>query len=85
SSLAKIEPVKIHMCSKSCIPYTGDYKDLQVCPYITKGQNTCKENQYIAGSKSKPKSQILCVSFIPIIQAMFSNKESSQMLRYRDK
>ncbi|EGN95921.1 hypothetical protein SERLA73DRAFT_59851, partial [Serpula lacrymans var. lacrymans S7.3] len=85
SSLAKIEPVKIDMCPKSCIAYTGDFKDLEAYSHTIKGQITYGERHYVAGSKNKPRAQMLYVSFIPIIQAMFANKQTSQLLHYRDR
>ncbi|EGN97575.1 hypothetical protein SERLA73DRAFT_23872, partial [Serpula lacrymans var. lacrymans S7.3] len=84
-SLAKVEPVKIDMCPRSCIAYTGDFKDLKPCPHTIKGRIACGEKRYTAGSKPKPRAQMPYVSFISIIQAMFANKQSSQLLRYRDR
>ncbi|EGO05145.1 hypothetical protein SERLA73DRAFT_38022, partial [Serpula lacrymans var. lacrymans S7.3] len=45
-SLSKVAPERFDMCPRSCIAYTGDFKDLQACPHILKGQTTCGEKHY---------------------------------------
>jgi hypothetical protein len=39
-SITQLHPEKVNMCLKSCIAYTGDYADLQTCPY---GSSATKE------------------------------------------
>ena len=45
ATLADFEPEKVDMCPKSCIAYTGEFEDMEFCPYVRAGKQ-CGEPRY---------------------------------------
>lgn len=46
-SIMQLRPKNVDMCLKSCIVYTGDYADLQTCPYVSSAtKEECKLPRY---------------------------------------
>lgn len=88
ATLTTLRPTQIDMCPQSCIAYTGEFEEMDRCPYIRAGK-PCGELRYQTGRPSsaqpKPRAQMMFLPFIPTIKAMFANAETSQLLRYRDK
>ncbi|KAF8989394.1 hypothetical protein BDQ17DRAFT_1217223, partial [Cyathus striatus] len=75
------------MCPRSCIAYTGLYKDLKACPYIHKKHGKCNEPRYRYTPSGKEISRAQ-VSILPVkdtIQAMYNNIDTAEALLYRDK
>jgi hypothetical protein len=38
TDLTGLEPSQVDMCPKSCLAYTGEFEDLESCPYIRDGK-----------------------------------------------
>jgi hypothetical protein len=87
--IADFCPTKVDMCPKSCIAYTGPYRDLDKCPFFIKSQgaNTiCNEPRYRNGdtNKRKPRAQVQILPVMSTIHAMFHNADTAKQLRHRD-
>ncbi|KAF8327318.1 hypothetical protein F5887DRAFT_839261, partial [Amanita rubescens] len=74
----RLYPQKIDMCPNSCMAYTGDYANLTHCCHVKKDNAICGEPRY--GVKGKAKAQMVYVSFLDVITAMFANVETATML-----
>lgn len=79
---------KIDMCPRSCIAYTGPYKQMDRCPYIhqnAKGQ-PCNEARYrtMPSGRLKAWAQVQILPIMATIRAMFANADTSRLLRLRD-
>ncbi|KIM79067.1 hypothetical protein PILCRDRAFT_34110, partial [Piloderma croceum F 1598] len=87
-TLTDLKPSQIDMCPRSCIAYTGEFEKLESCPYVLDGK-VCGELRYKTKSKptgqNRPHAQMMYLSVITAIKAMFANVEASQLLRHRDK
>ncbi|PPQ79449.1 hypothetical protein CVT24_010069 [Panaeolus cyanescens] len=86
--LAQVQPTRIDMCPRSCIAYTGAYKPLVSCPYVSpQSKKPCGEPRYKTSSRGKqtPRAQFTVMPVLASIRAMFANAETSRLLRYRDK
>jgi hypothetical protein len=85
--IARLEPRKIDMCSKSCLAFTGPYAQEDTCPYVhPKTKVRCGEprRRMTSGGKLRPKAQVTILPILPSIQAMLANVESSKTLQYCD-
>lgn len=83
--LTELYPVHIDMCPKSCIAYTGDYKNLLSCPHVH-NKKMCNLPRYkitLSGQK-KACAQYTVLPVVASIKALFSNVETSRLLRERD-
>ncbi|KIL54837.1 hypothetical protein M378DRAFT_41939, partial [Amanita muscaria Koide BX008] len=87
SDLTGLKAQKIDICPKSCIAYTGKYASLTQCPF-KRDKEICSMPRYqpkkTPRSKDIPKAQMLYLSFNAVIRAMFTNADTSKLLRYRD-
>jgi hypothetical protein len=87
-ALTDLKPSQIDMCPRSCIAYTGEFEKLESCPYVLDGK-VCGELRYKTKSKptgeNRPRAQMMYLSVITAIKAMFANVEFSRLLRHRDK
>jgi hypothetical protein len=45
ATLTALNPLKVDMCPRSCIAYTGEFEDMDSCPYICAGK-ICGEPHY---------------------------------------
>jgi Transposase family tnp2 len=88
ATLTDLWPSKTDMCPRSCIAYTGEFEKMDSCPYVRSGK-ICGELRYQTKSppnaQDKPRAQMMSLSFIPLVKAMFANAETAQLLRHRDK
>ncbi len=72
----------VDMCPKSCMAFTGEFKDCNSCPYIhDKHHGACGEPRY--DKKGKPRAQMLYTPIAPIIQSYYKNGEMAKAMRYR--
>jgi hypothetical protein len=75
-------PQKIDICPNTCMAYTGDYANLTHCCHVKKDNTICGEPRY--GVRGKAKAQMVYISCLDVITAMFANVETATMLRQRD-
>ena len=72
----------VDMCPKSCMAFTGDFKDLQSCIYIRdKKSGPCGQPRY--DKNHKPRAQMLYTPITPVIQSLYMDKETAEAMRYR--
>ena len=72
----------VDMCPKSCMAFTGNFKDLQFCTYIRdKKAGACGEPRF--DKKGQPRAQMVYNPIAPIIQSFYGNREMAQAMRYR--
>ena len=72
----------VDMCPKSCMAFTGEFKDLQFCTYIRgKGLGPCGQPRY--DKYHKPRAQMLYTPITPVIQSLYMNTEMAEAMRYR--
>lgn len=86
-SLTSFSERKIDMCPRSCIAYTGEYQNLQKCPYVHKKHGLCNEARFqkTPSGKFKPRAQVGILPVMDTFKAMFSSADSSYALQYRDR
>jgi hypothetical protein len=80
-------PRQVDVCPKSCIAYTGSYKDLEKCPYISSQAKIPYGMARYRGStseKQKPRAQVQILPVMATIRALFSNADTSRLMRHRD-
>ncbi|KAI0062596.1 hypothetical protein BV25DRAFT_1764272, partial [Artomyces pyxidatus] len=86
-NLTELEPIKTDMCPHSCLAYTGEYKDLETCPYIRDG-HVCGQPRYKAKKKmtapNKPRAQMMSLPIMATIRALYANADTAPLMRYRD-
>jgi hypothetical protein len=82
-NLTGIRPTWVEMCPRSCMAYTGGHQTQTPCSY-----QKCSESRYRASqgprAKSRPRATMLYVPIIPIIQALYANKDTSHQMQHRD-
>jgi hypothetical protein len=71
---------KVDMCPKSCMAFTGDFKDLQTCVYI-RDKRVCGERCF--DKKGQPRAQMIYTPIAPVIQSFYGNREMAEDMRYR--
>lgn len=71
----RLYPQKIDICPNSCMAYTGDYANLTHCCYVKKDNSICGEPRY--GVRGMAKAQMVYISFLDVITAMFANVETA--------
>jgi hypothetical protein len=76
-------PQKIDICPHSCMAYTGEYEDLTHCCH-EKDKTICGEARYYR-RRGNTRSQMVYISFLDVITAIFANAETATMLRQRGK
>ncbi|KDQ49045.1 hypothetical protein JAAARDRAFT_93403, partial [Jaapia argillacea MUCL 33604] len=87
--LTGLKATQVDICPNSCIAYTGEYENLEFCPYIC-GKTVCGLARYktpikvSVSSKKVPKAQMMYLPIMMMIRALFSNVESSRLMRNRD-
>lgn len=85
-----LTPNKVDICPRSCIAYTGEFKDLTSCPFVRdRERQPCGQARYKATTTRRsgpsPRAQMMSLPVMATIKAMYSNFESATMLRHRDK
>ena len=69
----------VDMCPKSCMAFTGDFKDLQSCTYIRdKKLGPCGQPCY--DKNHKPRAQMLYTPITPVIQSLYMDKEMAEAM-----
>ena len=89
AGLVDFKPSHADMCPNSCIAYTGDYENLDSCPFKRdKAKVICGEPRWVKQSgrkaQQKARAQVTCLPVAATIKALFANAETSQLLRHRD-
>ncbi|TEB23159.1 hypothetical protein FA13DRAFT_1585728, partial [Coprinellus micaceus] len=73
--LSGVKPVYIDCCIRSCIAYTGRYKENSACHH-------CKELRWHPAT-GKPRRTFCYISLISQLQGLFKNAKISRQLGYR--
>jgi len=73
----------VDMCPKSCMAFTGDFKDQLFCTYVRdkRGGLPCGQPRY--DKKGQPRAQMIYSPIAPVIQSFYSNREMAEAMRYR--
>lgn len=74
--LSRVVPLIHDMCIKSCIGFTGPYKDLESCPH-------CGKHRYTKVSGSIPRKQFNMIPIGPQLQALWRSADSAKEMLYR--
>ena len=71
----------VDMCPRSCMAYTGEFKDYLSCTYVRdKKSGPCGEPRY--DKKGSPRAQMLYTPITPVIQSLYMNKETAEAMQY---
>ncbi|KAJ7616924.1 hypothetical protein DFH06DRAFT_1012626, partial [Mycena polygramma] len=73
--LSCVEPVWYHCCVNSCLAYTGDDADAELC-------RICKAPRYTSVT-NKPRRLFCYLPIIPRLQGYFQNPKMVQQMLYR--
>ena len=72
----------VDMCPKSCMAFTGEFKDLHSCIHIRdKRRGPCGQPRY--DKKGFPRAQMLYTPIASVIQSFYGNKEMAKAMRYQ--
>ena len=72
----------VDMCPKSCMAFTGEFKDLISCTYIRdKRRGKCGQPRY--DKNGHPRAQMIYTPITPVIQAYYMNRDMAKAMRYR--
>lgn len=72
----------VDMCPKSCMAFTGEFKDLHSCIYVRdKCLGACGQPRY--DKNRHLRAQMLYTPIAPVIQSLYMNKEMADAMRYR--
>jgi hypothetical protein len=71
----------VDMCPKSCMAFTGEFKDLQSCIYARDKRHVCSQPCY--DKKGRPRAQMLYTPIAPVIQTFYKNRKMAEAMRYR--
>ena len=86
-TLTGLKPSFVEMCPRSCMAFTGKFKDQYTCSYSHNGKDCnvpCYKAPQGPRAKPKPKATMLYVPITPIIQAYYANAETSHEMHHRD-
>lgn len=75
-ALSGIKPVLIDCCPKSCMAFTGDFRDDQKCSH-------CNSNRYT--SAGTPRLRFQYIPLTPMLQALYAGRVSAKAMRYRSR
>ena len=67
----------VDMCPKSCMAFTGDFKDLQTCVHI-RDRHVCGEPRF--DKKGQPRAQMIYTPIAPVIQSFYGNREMAEAM-----
>jgi hypothetical protein len=70
----------VDMCPKSCMAFTGEFKDL-FCTYIRDNAHVCGQPRY--DKNGQPRAQMIYTPIAPVIQSFYRNREMAEAMRYR--
>jgi hypothetical protein len=72
----------VDRCPKSCMAFTGEFKDELFCTYIRDRQKKpCGQPRY--DRNGCPKAQMIYTPIAPVIQSFYSNREMAEAMHYR--
>ena len=72
----------VDMCPKSCMAFTGEFKDLRFCTHVReKRGQACGQPRF--DSKGLPRAQMAYTPIGPVIQSFYGNREMAKAMRYR--
>jgi hypothetical protein len=72
----------VDMCPKSCMAFTGEFKNHHTCVYIRGGRTEpCGEPRY--DKNNQPRAQMSYTPIVPVLQALYRNREMAEAMRYR--
>ena len=84
-NLTGVIPIHDDMCIKSCMAFTGPYKDLDTCLKCSEPRYDpiilCSSN----GATKKPRKSMTTIPIGPQIQALWSHHLSAEKMSYRDR
>ena len=78
----------VDMCPRSCMAFTGEFKDLQSCIHMRDKRKGKKRTLEVCGeprfnSKGLPRAQMSYTPIAPVIQSFYGNREMAEAMRYR--
>jgi hypothetical protein len=73
----------VDMCPKSCMAFTGEFKNEHFCTYIRDKRNDVPCGQPCYDSKGHPRAQMIYTPIAPVIQSFYSNREMAEAMCYR--
>jgi hypothetical protein len=72
----------VDMCPRSCMAFTGEFKDHLSCIYVCdKNKGPCGEPRY--DKKGSPRAQMQYTPITPVIQSLYMNRETAEAMQYR--
>lgn len=86
--IARLKPLLVDMCPKSCLAFTGSHSTKTHCPHINpKTKLPCNEPRHraTADGKTRPAAQVTVLPVVPSIQALLSTTEGCKNLETRDR
>jgi hypothetical protein len=82
SELTGLSSKLVDMCPRSCMAFTGEFKDHLSCIYVCdKSKGPCGEPRY--DKKGSPRAQMQYAPITPVIQSLYMNKETAGAMQYR--
>ena len=78
----------VDMCPRSCMAFTGEFKDLRSCIHMRDKHKGNKHTLEVCGeprfdNKGSPRAQMSYTPIAPVIQSFYGNKEMAKAMRYR--
>ena len=73
----------VDMCPKSCMAFTGEFKDELFCTYIRDKRRGVPCGQPRFDKNGQPRAQMIYSPIAPVIQSFYSNREMAEAMRYR--
>jgi hypothetical protein len=72
----------VDMCPKSCMAFTGEFKDLCSCTYIRdKRHGPCGQPRY--DKNHRPRAQMHYTPIASMIQSFYGNRKMAEAMQYR--
>jgi hypothetical protein len=71
----------VDMCPKSCMAFTGEFKNLSSCTYLRDKRRACGQPRY--DKKGHPRAQMLYTPIAPVIQSFYKDRKMAEAMRYR--
>ena len=82
TDLTGVESVVHHMCTNSCIVYTGPFLDLDACPVCSEPRYDQFKLQASGGKERVPRQEYHTIPIGPQIQALYRDRESATHGQY---
>jgi len=82
TELTGVESVVHHMCTNSCIAYTGPFLNLEACPICSQPRYDQFRLQASGGKERVPRQEYHTIPIGPQIQALYRDRESATHAQY---